>query len=222
MIIIIIIIMVIFIIIIIIIIINIIIIIIIKIKAKNYMFQAIKINNYQNLLAAKNNRKVTFIMNQFQVSICSSTFSPCISPDKTLQIVLSLSINIVFCISPATCFANSFLFKTFDNSTITLFIPQIQIFFDSLSSKIKSGLLDVFVFRKLNSKSHTSLALPFFSTVPRSHLFLCNTVSSPISSHSFAHATAKIISTRLCLFRYSLSLILCNQQLKVCQKIVYV
>ena len=74
------------------------------------MFQAIKINNYQNLLATKNNRKVTFIINQFQVSICSSTFSPCISPDKTLRIVLSLSINIVFCISPATRFANSFLF----------------------------------------------------------------------------------------------------------------
>ena len=126
------------------------------------MFQAIKIYNYQNLLATKNNRKVTFSINQFQVSICSSAFSPCISPDKTLRIVLSLSINIVFCISPATCFANSFLFKTFDNSTIALFIPQIQIFFDSLSSKIKSGLLDVFVFRRLNSKSITSLALPLF------------------------------------------------------------
>ena len=83
----------------------------IKVKAKNCMFQAIKINNYQNLLASKNNRKVTFIRNQFQVSICSSTFSPCISPDKTLRIVLSLSINIVFCISPATCFDKSFLFK---------------------------------------------------------------------------------------------------------------
>ena len=159
------------------------------------MFQAIKINNYQNLLATKNNRKVTFMINQFQVSICSSTFSPCISPDKTLRIVLSLSINIVFCIFPATCFTNSFLFKTFDNSTIALFIPppnapiingitiilypgllslssyancvyfvsfsnhfasmfcywgqatsQIQIFFDFLSSKIKSGHLDVFIF----------------------------------------------------------------------------
>ena len=87
------------------------------------MFQAIKINNYQNLLATKNNRKVTFIINQFEVSICSSTFSPCIIPDKTLRIVLSLSINIVFCISPASCFANLFLFKTFDNSTIALFIP---------------------------------------------------------------------------------------------------
>ena len=57
------------------------------------------------------------------MSICSSTFSPCISPDKTLRIVLSLSINIVFCIPLATCFANLFLFQTFDNSTITLFIP---------------------------------------------------------------------------------------------------
>ena len=87
------------------------------------MFQAIKINNYQDLLATKNNRKVTFIINQFQVSISSSTFSPCISPDKTLRIVLSLPINIVFCISQATCFASSFLFKTFDNSTIAFFIP---------------------------------------------------------------------------------------------------
>ena len=98
-------------------------IIIIKVKAKNYMFQAIKINNYENLLATKNNRKVTFIINQFQVSICSSTFSPCINPDKTLRIVLSLSINIVFCISPTICFATSFMFKTFYNSTIALFIP---------------------------------------------------------------------------------------------------
>ena len=86
------------------------------------MFQAIKMNNYQSLLATKSNRKVTFIINQFQVSIFSSTFSPCISPDNTLRIVLSLSINIVYCISPATCFANSFLFKTFDNLTIALFI----------------------------------------------------------------------------------------------------
>ena len=217
------------------------------------MFQAIKINNYQNLLATKNNRKVTFIINQFQVSICSSTFSPCISPDKTLRIVLSLSINIVFCISLAACFANLFMFKTIDNSTIALFIPppnapiingitiilypgllslnsyancvyfanftnhfvsmfccwgqaisQIQIFFDFLSSKIKSGLLDIFVFHRLNSKSHTSLALPFSSTVPHSHLSLYHTVSSPISSYSFAHATAKIISAWLCLVRYSL------------------
>ena len=162
------------------------------------MFQALKINNYQNLLATKYNREVTFIINQFQESICSSTFSPCISPNKTLRIVLSLSINIVFCTSPATCFASSFLFKTFNNSTIALFIPppnapiingitvilhpgllslnsyancvyfvsfsnhfasmlccwgqaisQIQISFDSLSSKIKSGLLDVFVFHRL-------------------------------------------------------------------------
>ena len=65
------------------IIITIIIIIIIKVKAKSYMFQAIKINNYQNLLATENNRKVTFLIDQFQVSICSSTFSPCISPEKT-------------------------------------------------------------------------------------------------------------------------------------------
>ena len=56
----------------------------------------------------------------------------------------------------------------------------------------------------LNSKSHTSLALPFSSTEPRSHLSLYHTVSSPISSYSFFHATAKIISARLCLVRYSL------------------
>ena len=63
-------------------------IIIIKVKTENYMFQAIKINNYQNLLATKNNRTVTFIINQFKVSICSSTFLPCISPDKTLRILI--------------------------------------------------------------------------------------------------------------------------------------
>ena len=226
------------------------------------MFQAIKINNYQNLLATKNNRKVTFIINQFQVSICSSPFSPCISPDKTLRIVLSLSINIVFCISPATCFANLFLFKTFDNSTITLFIPppnaliinsitvilypgllslnsyanyvyfvsfsnrfasmfccwgqvisQFQIFFDSLSSKIKSGLLDVFVFGRLNSKSHNSLALPFSSTVPRSHLSLYHTVSSPISSYSLPMQLPKSSVHGCVLSDTHYSLILCNQQL---------
>ena len=43
-------------------------------------------------------------------------------------------------------------------------ISQIQIFFFSLSSNTKSGLLDVVVFHKLNSKSQTNLALLFSKT----------------------------------------------------------
>ena len=51
----------------------------------------------------------------------------------------------------------------------TRHVTQIQIFWSILSSKIKSGLLAVVVFRKWNSKSHTSFALLFSSTVPLSH-----------------------------------------------------
>ena len=116
-------------------------------------------------------------------------------------------------------YANCVYFGSFSNRSASLFcclgqdISQIQIFFDSLSSKIKSGLQDVFVFRRLNSKSHTSLGLPFSSTVPRSSLSLYHTVSSPISSFSFANAMPES-SVDGCVFSDThYSLILCNQQL---------
>ena len=48
-------------------------------------------------------------------------------------------------------------------------MSQIQIFLSVFSSKIKSGLLAIVVFRRWNSKSHTSLALSFSSAVPLSH-----------------------------------------------------
>ena len=83
-------------------------------------------------------------------------------------------------------------------------MSQIQIFLSAFSSKIKSGLLAVVVFRRWNSKSHTSFALSFSSTVPLSHRCLYQMASRPISSCCFAQATARIISARLCLVRYSL------------------
>ena len=83
-------------------------------------------------------------------------------------------------------------------------ISQIQIFFFSLSSSIKSGLLAVVVFRSLNSKSQTSFPRLFSSTAPRSHRSLYQITSLPISSYSLAQLTAIIISALLCRVRYSL------------------
>ena len=135
-------------------------------------------------------------------------------PESTFRIMLSPSINIVFCISATVISANhshsecslntlstrrniSFIppprapittgtiivlypgllslnsnascqyFVTFSFLLAAIFaccrhaISQIQTFFFSLSSNTKSGLLDVAVFRKLNSKSQTNLALLF-------------------------------------------------------------
>ena len=81
---------------------------------------------------------------------------------------------------------------------------HIQIRFSPFSSRIKSGLLAVVVFRRGNSKSQTSFAFPFFRTVPHSHRSFYHTISIPIRSYSFAHSTANIIRAQLCLDRYSL------------------
>ena len=83
-------------------------------------------------------------------------------------------------------------------------ISQIQIFFFSLSSSIKSGLLAVVVFRSLNSKSQTSFPRSFYSTALRSHRSLYQITSLPISSYSLAQLTAIIISALLCRVKYSL------------------
>ena len=83
-------------------------------------------------------------------------------------------------------------------------ISQIQIFFFSLSSSIKSGLLAVAVFRSLNSKSQTSFPHSFSSAAPRSHHSLYQITSLPISSYSLAQLTAIIISALLCHVKYSL------------------
>ena len=83
-------------------------------------------------------------------------------------------------------------------------ISQIQIFFFSLSSSIKSGLLAVVVFRSLNSKSQTSFPRSFSSTAPRSHHSLYQITPLPISSYSLAQLTAIIISALLCHVRYLL------------------
>ena len=81
-------------------------------------------------------------------------------------------------------------------------ISQIQIFFFSLSSSIKSGLLAVVVFRSLNSKSQTSFPCSFSSTAPHSHCSLYQITSLPISSYSLAQLTAIIISALLCRAKY--------------------
>ena len=83
-------------------------------------------------------------------------------------------------------------------------ISQIQIFFFSLSSSIKSGLLAIVVFLRLNSKSQTSFPRSFSSTAPHSHRSLYQITSLPISSYSLAQFTAIIISALLCHVKYSL------------------
>ena len=83
-------------------------------------------------------------------------------------------------------------------------ISQIQIFFFSLSSSIKLGLLAIVVFRSLNSKSQTSFPRSFSSTAPHSHRSLYQITSLPISSYSLVQLTAIIISALLCHIKYSL------------------
>ena len=83
-------------------------------------------------------------------------------------------------------------------------MSQIQICFSYFASSIKSGLLAVSVFFRLNWKSQTSFALSFFKTIPRFHRSLYHTVSAPINLCSFAQVTASIISALLCLVKYSL------------------
>ena len=83
-------------------------------------------------------------------------------------------------------------------------ISQIQIFFFSLSSSIKSDLLAIVVFRSLNSKSQTSFPHSFSSIAPCSHRSLYQITSLPISLYSLAQLTAIIISALLCRVKYSL------------------
>ena len=82
-------------------------------------------------------------------------------------------------------------------------ISQIHIFFYSFSFNMRSGLLDVVVFQRLNSKFHNSFALSFSITVPLFHRSSYHIMSVLISSCSFAHAAAIIIIALLCLVRYS-------------------
>ena len=179
------------------------------------------------------------------------------SPESTFQIILSLSINIVFCIfatvvsanrSGSECLLNSLCashntsfippprapitmgtiiilypgllslnsnasrqyFVTFSFLLAAIFawcghaISQIQTFFLSLSSNIKSGLLDVVVSRKLDSKSQTNLALLFSKICPLTQFSLYHFVFFPTNPYSFAHAIAISINALLCLAIYSL------------------
>ena len=83
-------------------------------------------------------------------------------------------------------------------------ISQIQIFFLSLSFNTKSGLLDVVVLRKLNSKSQADVALLFSKTCPLAQFSLYHFVSFPTNPYSFAHAIAITINALLCHAMYSL------------------
>ena len=83
-------------------------------------------------------------------------------------------------------------------------MSQIQICFWYFVSSLKSGLLAVSVFRRLNWKSQTGFTLRFSKTIPRFHRSLYHTVSAPMNLCSLAQVTASIISALLCLVRYSL------------------
>ena len=99
------------------------------------------------------------------------------------------------------CF--SFLFSTM-LITCGHAMSHIRIHFFSLSSSIRSGLLAVVVFRRLNSKSHTNLARAFSKTCPLVHLSLYHFTSFFTRWYSFAYATAITISALMCLVKYSL------------------
>ena len=77
-------------------------------------------------------------------------------------------------------------------------ISQIQIFFLSLSSNTRSGLLDVVVLRKLNSKFQTNLALLFSKTCPLTQFSLYHFVSFPANPYSSEHVIAMTINALLC------------------------
>ena len=83
-------------------------------------------------------------------------------------------------------------------------MTQIQIFLSVFNSKIKSGLLTVVVFCRWNTKSHTSFALFFSSTVPLFHCYSYQMPSWWTNSWYFKQVTARIISACLFLVRYSL------------------
>ena len=106
--------------------------------------------------------------------------------------------------------ASCLYFVNFSSRFVAIFcccgqaISQIQIFFFSLSSNIRSGLLTVVVFRKLNSKSQTSFLCSFSNTAPHSHRSLYHITLLPVISYSLAQLTAMIINALLCRARYSL------------------
>ena len=93
---------------------------------------------------------------------------------------------------------------SFHFASIRHAMSQIQVCFSSFVSSIKSDLLAVSVFCRLNWKSQTSFALLFSKTIPCSHCFLYHTVSTPINLCFFGQVTASIISAPLCLAKYSL------------------
>ena len=78
-------------------------------------------------------------------------------------------------------------------------ISQIHKIFFSLSSNVKSGLLDVVVFLKLNSKFQTSFACSFSRAYPLHHLCLYHFMSFSTKLNSFANEIANIINALLCL-----------------------
>ena len=83
-------------------------------------------------------------------------------------------------------------------------ISQIHKILFSLSSNVKSGLLDVVAFLKLNSKSHTSFAWSFSRVYPQHHFCLYHFMSFSTKLNSFTHEIANIINALLCLVRYLL------------------
>ena len=108
--------------------------------------------------------------------------------------------------SNATCL----YFVCFSSHLVTMLfscghaISQIHKIFFSLSSNVKSGLLDVVVFLKLNSKSHTSFAWSFSRVYPLHHFCLYHVMSFSTKLNSLAHEIANIINPLLCLARYLL------------------
>ena len=83
-------------------------------------------------------------------------------------------------------------------------ISKIHKIFFSLSFNVKLNLLDVVVFLKLNSKSHTSFVWSFSRTYPLHHFCLYHFMSFSTKLNSFAHEITNIINALLCLVRYSL------------------
>ena len=83
-------------------------------------------------------------------------------------------------------------------------ISQIHKISFSLSSNVKSGLLDVVVFLKLYSKSHTSFAWSFSRIYSLHHFCLYHFRSFSINLNFFVHDIANIINALLCRVKYSL------------------
>ena len=88
--------------------------------------------------------------------------------------------------------------------TMLCSISQIHIIFFSLTSNVKSGLLHIVVFLKLNSKFQTCFSCSFSGTYPLHHFCLYHFMSFSTELNSFAHEIANVISTLLCLVRYLL------------------